>query len=326
MSVYNGARFLHEAIASVLAQSFTNFEFLILDDGSSDDSPEIIADFAKHDDRIRPIFRENRGLVASLNQLIDEARAPIIARMDADDVCLQNRFAKQIAFLSENPAYGVVGSWVDDIDEHSKLWPHQVAPLPTTHDQIINAIETGDLLFCHSSVMYRRAVVLEVGGYNSMFRHCEDLNLWLSLANITRLANLPIKLLRYRRHTNQVSNVYSTQQQVGAAIARLAYHERKNERQDPTAALRSLPNIDDLDLLFGRVGTARDVRAKLAVGLQYSRTALVDTGLDIILHHVRDGGDRYGMWRTVARLLRFGEPMKALRLARALAQINLKRK
>ena len=100
MSVYNGERFLAEAIGSVLAQTFTDFEFLILDDGSRDGTRAIIADYASRDARIRPILRENRGLVVSLNQLLAEARAPLVARMDADDVCLPERFARQIAFLA----------------------------------------------------------------------------------------------------------------------------------------------------------------------------------------------------------------------------------
>ncbi len=103
MSVYNGERFLAEAIDSILAQSFPDLEFLILDDGSRDATPAMLRDYAEKDSRIRPISRENRGLVASLNQLLDEARAPIVARMDADDIAHPERFAKQMRFLADNP-------------------------------------------------------------------------------------------------------------------------------------------------------------------------------------------------------------------------------
>ena len=99
MSVYNGERFLTAAIESVLGQTFSDFEFLILDDGSRDGTRAIVEAMAARDSRIRPIVRENRGLIASLNQLIAEARAPLIARMDADDVCLPERFARQVQFL-----------------------------------------------------------------------------------------------------------------------------------------------------------------------------------------------------------------------------------
>ena len=319
MSVYNGDRFLPEAIASVLEQSFTDFEFLILDDGSSDGTRLIIEDYARRDSRIQPIFRENRGLVASLNQLLGQARAAIVARMDADDICLPERFAKQVAFLNENADYGVVGSWVSDIDDQDQLWPHQVPPLPTTHEEIIAAIDSSDPLFCHPSVMYRRDIVHNVGNYSNAFPHCEDLDLWLRLASETRMANLPEKLLRYRRHSFQVSNLHATLQHTGAAIARLAYQERKEGRADPTADLNVPPQIEDLDTLFGCVGIARKVRNSLALSLQYSRVSLRDQGFEVILRHLRDGGEHRGLWRTVARLLRMGEPRRALRLASTLA-------
>ena len=102
MSVYNGERFLAEAIESILAQTFGDFEFLIVDDGSRDSSRAIIEAYAAKDQRIRPILRENRGLIASLNQLIRESRAPVVARMDDDDISHPERFAKQMAFLDAN--------------------------------------------------------------------------------------------------------------------------------------------------------------------------------------------------------------------------------
>jgi glycosyltransferase involved in cell wall biosynthesis len=123
MSVYNAEQFLASAINSILTQSFSDFELLILDDGSNDGSRAIIEDYAARDSRIRPIFRANKGLIVSLNQLLAEARAPIIARMDADDISLPERFARQYAFLQENPDYGVVGCWTDEMDEHGSPWP-----------------------------------------------------------------------------------------------------------------------------------------------------------------------------------------------------------
>jgi glycosyltransferase involved in cell wall biosynthesis len=116
MSVYNGERFLAEAIESVLGQTFADLEFLIVDDGSTDGSRAMIEAYAAKDARIRPILRENRGLIASLNQMLDEARAPLVARMDADDVCLPERLAQQVAFLDAHPDYGVLGCWTVDID------------------------------------------------------------------------------------------------------------------------------------------------------------------------------------------------------------------
>ncbi len=318
MSVYNGERFLIPAVESVLAQTFADFEFLIVDDGSSDATPEILRNYAARDSRVRPIIHENRGLIASLNELLAQARAPIVARMDADDVCLPDRFQRQYDFLGSHPDYGVVGALAQDIDEHDADWPCKAPPHPSTHEAFLEAIANEAPLMCHPAVMFRRDIVLAVGGYHAGFRHCEDLDLWLRLASVTRLCSLPERLIRYRHYADQVSSRHATEQQIGAAVARIAFNERQAGRPDPTEHLDRLPPVDDLDTLFGRAGVATQVRATVAHGLLYSRSALRDAGFDLILRHLADGGDRKGMWRTVARLLRYREPARALRLATAL--------
>jgi len=319
MSVYNGERFLEAAVQSVLDQTFGDFELLIVDDGSSDSSPELVRAFARKDSRVRPVLRENRGLIASLNELLALARAPVVARMDADDICRPERFARQIAFLNANPDYGVIGSWSEDIDEASQPMQRGGKDHPLTHEQLLVAISAGEQLICHPAAMYRRDVVLSVGGYHAAFRHCEDLDLWLRLASVTRLGNLPERLVRYRRYPDQVSSRHSTEQTIGSAIARLAWRERQAGRPDPTADLDRLPPIAELDALFGRPGIAREVREAVALGLLYSPEAMRHEGFDLLMTHLRDGGRREGMWRTVARLVRFGEPARALRLAATLA-------
>jgi len=319
MSVYNGERFLAPAIESILAQTYPDFEFLILDDGSTDTTAQILRDYARRDPRIRPIIRENRGLVASLNQLLDEARAPLVARMDADDICHPERFAQQVAFLAANPDHGVVGSWSEDIDEQDQRWPIEGADHPVTHEDFLHNIRFGGPLLVHPGVMYRRELVLAQGGYHKAFLHCEDLDLWLRLASVTKIANLPLRLIRYRHSGGQVSKKFATVQQIGAAIAYEAWHVRETGRPDPTAELDHLPPIDELDALFGEPGVAQRVRARVTGGILYSPVALRDEGFDIMLRHVREGGRHGGMWRTVGRLMRFGEPLRALQLAAALA-------
>ncbi|APE27934.1 Glycosyl transferase, group 2 family protein [Aurantiacibacter gangjinensis] len=318
MSVYNGARFLAPAIESVLAQSFTDFEFLILDDGSGDGTAAILADYAARDARIRPIIRENRGLIASLNQLLDEARSPLVARMDADDICLPDRFAKQVAFLSAHPDHSVVGCWAEDIDEDGRAWPVQHPDHPLMHTEMEEALREGRSVLVHPAVMYRRDLVRRVGGYHAAFRHCEDFDLWLRLANQTKMANLPERLLRYRHYAGQVSKRHATEQAVGAAIAREAWRVRGEGKADPTASLDTLPPIEELDMLFGESGVAQRVRGRAAFGLLHSRSALTGDGLDLIIRHVREGGAREGLWRTAARLVRFGQPLRAARLSAAL--------
>ncbi|WP_260928969.1 glycosyltransferase [Novosphingobium sp. 9] len=318
MSVYNGERFLALAIESILAQTFTDFEFLIVDDGSSDGSAAIIRRYAAADSRIRPIIRENRGLVASLNEMLEQAQAPIVARMDADDFSQPDRFARQYAFLTANPDYGVVGSWSEDMGEDGGPIFRTGEDHPLKHDDILTAIDEGGQLICHPAAMFRRDVVLSVGAYHAAFRHCEDLDLWLRLASVTKLGNIPLRLLRYRRYSGQVSSRHSTEQQIGTAVARFAWAERQAGRVDPTAELASLPPIDALDTLFHRDGVSQQVREQVALSLRYSESALRSDGFGLVLDNLRHGGRRDGMWRTVARLLRFGEPLRALRLAATL--------
>lgn len=318
MSVYNGERFLAEAVDSIIAQTFTDFEFLILDDGSSDGSLAMLRTYAAKDSRIRIITRENRGLIVSLNQLLDEARAPIIARMDSDDICYPTRFEKQIAFLEANPDHGVIGAWSEDIDEHGAHYPLAGGGHELTHQALIAGIDGGGQLICHPVAMYRTSVVREAGGYHAAFRHCEDYDLWLRLASQTKLANLPERLIKYRRYSGQISHKHATEQAIGAAISRIAYRERMAGRVDPTIGLDCLPSLGELDTLFGHKGLTREVRGSLSTNLRYSPEALRGKGLGYIIDHLRDGGPRQGMWRTVARLMRIGEPARAVRLARTL--------
>ena len=318
MSVYNAAPFLDAAISSVLIQSFPDFEFLIVDDGSTDDSTSIIRAHAAKDSRILPVLRENRGLIASLNELLDLARAPLIARMDADDICAPERFAKQIRFLADHPDYGVVGSQVDHIDEHARPFPLANGTYPASHADVLCAIAEHKPVLCHPAVMFRREAVLAVGGYHAAFRHCEDLDLWLRLANITRITNLPERLLRYRHYAGQVSFRHALEQQTGAALARVAYRTRIAGMPDPTADLDTIPQLDELDALFGQAGIAREVRGQVARALLYSPIGLGGEGFDLLLRHLDEGGTHHGMWRTVARLVRFGMPVRALRLAAGL--------
>jgi len=319
MSVYNGERFLAAAIESVLGQTVSDFEFLILDDGSTDATAAILRSYARADARVRPIIRENRGLVASLNEMLAVARAPIVARMDADDVCRPHRFERQLAFLDQHPDHGVVGSWSEDMGEHGEPIFRTGADHPITHEEVLEAIAEGRQVICHPAAMYRRDVVLSVGGYHAAFRHCEDYDLWLRLASVTKLGNVPERLVRYRRYDGQVSARHSTELQFGTAVAQLAWEERAAGRPDPTTKLERLPPIDDLDALFARPGVSRQVREQVAMGLLYSAQAMRDEGFDLLVRHLRDGGRRDGMWRTVLRLLRFGEPWRAMRLAVTLA-------
>ncbi len=316
MSVYNNAPYLAHAIESILAQTFTDFECLIVDDGSSDGSGEIIDRFAADDSRIRPLHQTNAGLIVSLNRMIAEARAPLIARMDGDDIALPERFERQNAFMKANPDIGVLGTGCTCIDEDGRPSTHKFDNV-TTPEEVLEDLKNGPPL-CHPSVVMRRDAVRAVGGYHRAYKHCEDYDLWLRLSEHVRMANLPERLLLYRQSETQVSNRHAHVQRVGAAIAWEAHVERMAGRPDPTEALETLPPMAELDRVFGRAGTFRAVREKVALGSVYTPTALRGEGLDLILAHLKDGGATEGLWRTVLRLITLGEPARALKLAAAL--------
>ena len=325
MSVFNGGPYLDEAITSIRAQSFGDFEFLILDDGSTDNSAAIIAAHAAHDSRIRPIFRENRGLVASLNQLVAEARAPLVARMDADDISLPDRFARQMAFLAANPDHGVIGTDCSRIGPDGRELDLPPIPRPLTHAQILANLESGPLLN-HNAVIYSREAVLGVGGYRPAFAHAEDYDLWLRLSQVTKLANLPEKLVAYRIYPDQVSSRHLITQAINAAIAWLCHAERLAGRPDPadnapTASSGSasndncakLPAIADLDAVFGP-GAAAYARRRIINRTLFAPEALAHEGWDILLAHAHDVGRDPRLWRLAGRMLRAGLPMAAGKL------------
>jgi GT2 family glycosyltransferase len=321
MSVYNCERFLAPAIESILSQSFTDFEFLILNDGSRDRSAEIINGYAAQDQRIRPIHRENKGLIVSLNQLLAEARAPLIARMDGDDISKPERFAQQIAFMTAHPDHGVLGTWTEDMDEDGEPYHMTGSDHPVTNEEFQSVVGERSPL-CHPSVMMRRDLALEVGGYHAAFRHCEDYDLWLRLASRTKICSIPERLLRYRHSDGQVSTKHIVEQQYGVAVSRLAWQAREAGRADPTEHLDHLPPFEGLDALFGMEGLSARAREMVAEALLYSPVALKGSGFGIIVDHVHDSTKTQsrisGLPRTILRLMRLGEPVRAASLAAAL--------
>jgi glycosyltransferase involved in cell wall biosynthesis len=315
-NVFNGERYLAQTIESVLGQTFGDFEYLLLDDGSQDGSLEIIQRYAAKDSRIRVIARENRGLVASLNEQLGLARGPLLARLDADDICRPDRLALQKAFLDANPDHGAVGSDTSYIDEHGAPSPVPPVVRPYDHAGIIANFEDGPNL-CHPAVTFRTATLRQVRGYRSAFEYAEDLDLWMRLSEVTLLANLPETLLAYRVTSSQVSSRHLVKQTSLAAIAWLAHCERLAGRADPTAALPIMPAIDQLDDLFG-LGAARYVRRRVIDRVLYSADALSGDGWPILLAHAAENTGEPRLWRAAARLLRAGQPAKAGRVAATL--------
>ena len=218
MPVYNGERYVAEATESILAQTISDFEFLIIDDGSTDRSRAILEKLASRDKRIRLVSRPNRGLVATLNELLGMARGEYIARMDADDVALPNRFALQVAFLDANPDVVVLGGQVQETDVTGR-WDLVGPTHPTEHEKMVDLMLTGCTTMNHPSAMMRHSTVKEVNGYDAAFEQSEDLDLWLRMADHGRLANLHDIILRYRVHPGSKTEMFHAQQNHFAKLA-----------------------------------------------------------------------------------------------------------
>ena len=225
---------------------------------------------------------------------------------------------RQAEFLADNPDYAVVGSWTHNINAEGRTCEVPGLDQPTSHEAFLAALD-GKPLLCHPSVMMRTETVRAAGGYRAAYRHCEDYDLWLRLSERTKLCSLPERLLRYRYSETQVSTRHVLEQHVGAAAAWFAHLERLAGRPDPTEGLDRLPKLGGFDALFGRAGVDQAIRHRVAPRIVYSSDALAGEGYDILLRHVREGGAKDGLWRTAARLLRRGRPVRALRLAAALA-------
>ena len=204
LPVYNGERYLREAVRSVLAQSFADFELLLLDDGSTDGSLAIAQGLAERDPRVRVVSRENRGLVATLNELLKLAQGELIARMDADDVCLPDRLQRQVAYLQAHPEVVCLGGDVELIDARGRYLT--TLRMLVRDDEIQREAMQGHTTICHPCAMYRRAAIQALGGYRGAFYPTEDLDLWLRLGEQGRLANLRGPVLRYRLHDESISH------------------------------------------------------------------------------------------------------------------------
>ena len=225
MSVYNGELYLAEAIESVLAQSLSDFEFLIHDDGSTDGSWAILQDFAARDARIRLSQDANVGVAAAVNGLLARARAELIARMDADDICMPDRFARQVARFHAEPDLDVLGMACLQIDEAGR--PMLITSPHEDHATIDDLNLRGLCAMDHPAVMFRRSTILSVGGYDPSFRSAQDLDLWLRVAEYGKLANMQEIGIKYRLHASSISGANRDQQ---AANARRACDAAKARR------------------------------------------------------------------------------------------------
>ncbi len=207
MPAYNAQHFIAQAIESILSQTFRNFEFIIINDGSTDKTPEIIQFYADRDRRIKFINNpENQGLIAVLNQGLDICRGEYIARMDSDDISLPGRLEAQVKYMDCHPECGVLGTaQVLFGDMNQPAFFHPVVHLLdlTNHSPV-----------SHPTVMLRKSVIDEHNiRYNPDYKHCEDLELWTRMIHITQIHNLKTVFLYNRITAGNVTTTHWDHQQ-----------------------------------------------------------------------------------------------------------------
>lgn len=203
LSCYNGEPWLLESLESILAQTFPDFEFVILDDGSTDGSPGIIRTIAERDPRVVSIRKPNTGLADSLNVGLARARGEWIARIDADDLAMPTRLARQLAFVRANPGVLYLGSGDRLVD--SGACPVRTNRYPPDHKTLKRNLTTIRAFPSHSSSFYHRETVLALGGYRGRVRRAEDCDLWLRLSEVGELACLPDPLVQIRNHPMRIT-------------------------------------------------------------------------------------------------------------------------
>jgi len=201
MPVYNGEKYVADAIQSILAQTFTDFDFIIVDDGSQDRTAEFVSAYEARDNRIRfSRFKHNVGVADARNHALTLSSGEYIAVMDGDDFSLPRRLERQVEYLRANPEIGVLGAGAQAVNEN--LLPLFPFDLPEHHALIAFNLLVGSS-FVHSTVIMRRQLLESVGGYEPSRRTAIDTELWSRLLSRTRFANLPEILLLYRQHDAQ---------------------------------------------------------------------------------------------------------------------------
>jgi len=226
MPVYNSEKYLKYTIESILCQSFKHFEFIIIDDGSTDNSFQIIRKYAERDNsRIIIINKGKQGLVSALNDGLTLAKGRYIARTDSDDISLPDRFKLQLGYMRKNPGCAILGSDVLLIDEDGDPVARNIHP--TNHDEILEGLLKGRGEYIrHSTTFFRKDYINRIGGYREETEWAEDLDLYLRLSEIGRLSNLKEVLLKYRVHRESVNYKKWKQQRNAVAIVLRDYSLR----------------------------------------------------------------------------------------------------
>ena len=232
MAVYDGESHLKEAVESVLGQSFQDFELIIIDDGSTDSTPDILRAYEEADERVRVYAQERKGLIDSLNLGCGLATGRYIARMDADDIAFPDRLQRQLDFLEDRPEVVLLGGAYVLIDEQGV--PGVTLYKPQQQQQIVRAFSRYANPFLHPAIVMRTEVFRELEGYRGAFLHAEDYDLWLRVSERYETANLPDPVLSYRVHHGQVSHQNLRQGIISVLGAQVSARSRRESGREPS--------------------------------------------------------------------------------------------
>jgi len=231
MPLYNGEAYVARTLDSILSQSFGDFECLVMDDGSTDGSAAIVEAYAARDPRVQLFRRPNRGIPDTVNELFGMMRGTFVTRADADDLSRPGRFETQIAHLEAHADLVALGGQALYMDDAER--PIFVPRLPLEHDRIDAKNLAGQVAFVQSSVMMRAAAVRQIGGYDPAYPFAQDLDMWLRLAEIGQLANLPEVILDYRFTTDGISgSSVARQSKLADAACQAAWARRGLPEQE----------------------------------------------------------------------------------------------
>ena len=268
MPVYNARNYIRQAVQSVLGQTFSDFELIVIDDGSSDGSGEAAREAASGDSRVRILRQENQGVSAAANRATELARGELLARVDADDICFPHRLEKQVEFLRSHPEHVAVGSRVLLIDaDGAELF--EMPGIPVTHEDIERGLMAVEWSIYQPAAMMRTEAVRRVGGYRTDLHIHEDHDLFLKLAEIGRLANLPEALLKYRqrpdsavsvyagRHVESFRSVYEEAWKRRGLVGKRPIPEIADHPRDPACTLKRHRHWGWMSLKAGNLRSAR---------------------------------------------------------------------
>ncbi|WP_052464758.1 glycosyltransferase family 2 protein [Geoalkalibacter subterraneus] len=209
MPVYNSEKYLRPSVESILNQTFQDFEFIIINDGSTDSSGTILKEYSKSDQRIKLIEQENKGIVSALNFGFEMSDSEYVIRMDSDDISMPYRIEHQLKFMDSHPGVGASSSVFEVIDEFGELVVTDKGELFShCSSEMLAWSSLFTTVLCHPGSIIRKDVFSEIGGYRKEFQYIEDHDLWLRISSISKLAITSEPLIKYRHHGNNLSTIY----------------------------------------------------------------------------------------------------------------------